>query len=477
MKSGRVQVAKTVRAIALLVLVAFGALAGGLLPGPAQAAEPWVGVLELKGVINPVSARYIDRALTEAEDGGAVAAAILLDTPGGLESSMRDIVQRILNARIPVIVYVYPPGGRAASAGAFITMAAHVAAMAPDTAIGAAHPVGLGTGQADNTVIEKATNDAAAFMRSLAQRRGRNADWAERAVRDSISSNADEALRDRVVDVVAPDLGSLLRQVDGREVQLAVGRVTLRTADARPVNLEMNLIERFFLAITDPNVAYLLLTLAILAIYFELANPGAVLPGVIGGISLLLGLLALGMLPVNLVGLLLLAFAFLLFIAEIWVTSHGVLTIGGLISLVLGSLLLFNPGGPLFAVSLPVIIGVTLTMGAMMALTVGAIVRGQRRRPYTGLEALVGQVATARTVLNPAGLVFVNGELWDARSLDGRVEPGEEVKIEEVKGPTLLVRRVHPPEVKVLPGEEKSAPPEAEELPEPAIVQKEGANA
>lgn len=462
--------------VIVIVLLGLGIVFGGVLPGLAQAAQPWVGVLELKGVINPVSARYIDRALTEAEDGGAVAAVILLDTPGGLESSMRDIVQRILNARIPVIVYVYPPGGRAASAGAFITMAAHVAAMAPDTAIGAAHPVGLGGGgQADNTVIEKATNDAAAFMRSLAQRRGRNADWAERAVRDSISSNADEALRDRVVDVVAPDLGSLLRQVDGREVQLAVGRVTLQTADARPVNLEMNLIERFFLAITDPNVAYLLLTLAILAIYFELANPGAVLPGVIGGISLLLGLLALGMLPVNLVGLLLLAFAFLLFVAEIWVTSHGVLTIGGLISLVLGSLLLFNPGGPLFAVSLPVIIGVTLTMAIMMTLTIGAIIRGQRRRPYTGLEALVGQVATARTVLDPTGFVFINGELWEARCLDGRVEAGEEVKIEGVKGPTLLVRRVAPPEVKVLPGEAKPAP--AEETLEPTGSSKEEVNA
>jgi len=451
----------------LIALLAFVALFGGAFWGLAQAAEPWVAILELKGVINPVSARYIDRALTEAEEGGAVSAVILLDTPGGLESSMRDIVQRILNARIPVIVYVYPPGGRAASAGAFIAMAAHVAAMAPDTAIGAAHPVGIGTGQADNTVIEKATNDAAAFIRSLAQRRGRNADWAERAVRESISSNADEALRDRVVDVVAPDLGSLLRQVDGREVQLAVGRATLRTADARTMNLEMNLVERFFLAITDPNVAYLLLTLAILAIYFELANPGAVLPGVIGGISLLLGLLALGMLPVNLVGLLLLAFAFLLFVAEIWVTSHGVLTVGGLISLVLGSLLLFNPGGPLFAVSMPVIVGVTLTMGLMMAFTIGAIIRGQRRRPYTGLEALVGQAATARTVLDPTGMVFVNGELWEARSLNGRVEAGEEVKIEGLSGVTLLVSRLKPPE--------KPAP--AEEVPEPVEVRKEEINA
>ncbi len=462
----------------LIALLGLAAIFGGVLPGSAQAAEPWVAVLELKGVINPVSARYIDRALTEAEDGGATAAVILLDTPGGLESSMREIVQRIINARIPVIIYVYPPGARAASAGAFITMAAHVAAMAPDTAIGAAHPVGLGGQQADNTVIEKATNDAAAFMRSLAQRRGRNADWAERAVRDSISSNADEALRDRVVDIVAPDLGSLLRQVDGRQIQLAVGQTTLRTADARPVNLEMNLVERFFLAITDPNVAYLLLTLALLAIYFELANPGAVLPGVIGGIFLLLGLLALGMLPVNLVGLLLLAFAFLLFVAEIWVTSHGVLTVGGLISLVLGSLLLFNPGGPLFAVSVPVIAGVTLTMAVMMALTVGAIIRGQRRRPYTGLEALVGQVATARTVLDPTGFVFINGELWEARCLDGRVEPGEEVKIEGIKGPTLLVRRVGPPEVKVLPEEAKPAPPEVEqEIPEPVSARKEEVNA
>lgn len=416
--------------------------AGILLSASAYADAPRILVLEAKGTINPVLAGYIARGISAAESQKAVAVVIQLDTPGGLDSSMRDIVQRINRSSIPVVVYVSPAGARAASAGAFITMASHVAAMAPDTAIGAAHPVAGGGGQMDETMSAKVTNDAVAYIKSISESRGRNAEWAEKAVRESISSSAEDARQEKVVDLVARDIPSLVEQLDGRHVKLSSGETTLNLQGYQLVHENMTTVESFLFAISDPNVAYILLSLAMLGLFLELSNPGAILPGIVGGISLFLALYSLGMLPVNIAGLLLILLAFLLFLAEVFVTSHGMLTVGGVISLTLGSLILISSNdAPYLAIDRRLIALVVTLVTAFFVLVVGAVVRTQRGKSATGREGMVGMMGVARSELDPDGIVFLHGERWSAHSQDGRVEAGERVLVTQVEGLLLQVSK------------------------------------
>ncbi|MBI6547152.1 MAG: nodulation protein NfeD [Cyanobacteria bacterium NC_groundwater_1444_Ag_S-0.65um_54_12] len=366
---------------------------------------------------------------------------IELDTPGGLDQSMRAIVQRTIASPVPVVVFVSPAGARAASAGLFITMAAHVAAMAPNTAIGAAHPVGGGGEEIKGHMAKKVENDAAAYVRGLATRHGRNADWAEKAVRQSVSLSSDEALENRVIDVVAPDLAALLDRLEGRKVKLAAGPLTLRTKGLFVTRLEMSKLERFLFVISDPNIAFILLNLGMLGLFFELSNPGAVLPGVIGGICLLLAFFSLGMLPVNYAGVALILFAFLLFVADLFSPSHGVLTVGGVISLILGGFLLFS-GSPLgIIVSRPLVLTVGLTTGGLFAACLALALRAQRRKVTTGREDLLGRTARVKVALNPEGQVFLEGERWQAHTLEGPIEEGAEVIVRDMQDLKLLVAR------------------------------------
>lgn len=406
-----------------------------------QTASPSVNVLTVKGTVNPVLVDYIKRGTTQAEASGATALIIQLDTPGGLDTAMRDIVQSIVNSRVPVVVYVSPSGARAASAGTFITLAAHVAAMAPNTAIGAAHPVAIGE-TVPGTVEDKVVNDAAAYIRSIAEAHGRSAEWAERAVRESVSATETEALSLKVIDMVAPDLDALVRQLDGREVTLLGGqKVVLQTAGALIRPTPMTAIERFLYAIADPNIAYILLSLAVLGIMAEIFNPGLIFPGVVGAISLLLAFFSLGFLPVNYTGLLLILLAFGLFIAEVFVPGFGLLTAGGVISLVIGSLILFKGGSPLFRVDPGLIALVTILIAGFVTFAVFRVVAAHRTRATTGREELIGKTAVARTPLEPEGLVFYKGERWEAISEQGRIEAGEEVVITRMDGLRLYVNK------------------------------------
>lgn len=400
-------------------------------------------MLTVKGTINPVLTDYIGRGIDQAGETGAQAVIIQMDTPGGLDTAMRDIIQSIINARVPVVVYVSPAGARAASAGTYITMAAHVAVMAPNTAIGAATPVALGAegeAQMSEEMKKKIINDAIAYIRDIAETHGRNAEWAEKAVREGASATSQEALELNVIDMIAPDLDTLVTQLDGRQVTLLDGSVvTLNTQGASINHVEMKLIEDFLYAIADPNIAYLLLSLAMLGIMVEIFNPGLIFPGVVGAISLLLAFFSLGVLPVNWAGVLLIALAFGLFIGEVLTTTFGLFTMGGVISLVIGSLILFKGGSPLFRVDPWLIAIVTTIIAAVFAFVINRAIRAHRKQASTGREELVGKRAIVKVVLDPEGTVFYKGERWTAVSDQGRLEPGEEVIITSVDGLTLHV--------------------------------------
>jgi membrane-bound serine protease (ClpP class) len=413
-----------------------------LAASPAGAAT--VSIIQIEGVISPVTVRLVETALTRAQADRAVALVIQLDTPGGLERSMRVIVQRLLNAEIPVIVYVGPTGARAASAGVFITLAGHVAAMAPATNIGAAHPVAIGGGQVDKTSMKKIENDAAAFIRSVATDRGRNADWAERAVRQSVSITEREAVNLRVVDLIADSMPDLLAKVDGRAVKTVRGPVTLQTKAAQVRPIEIGFRDRFLNVITDPNVAYVLMMLGMLGLFFELSNPGVILPGVIGGISLILAFFAFQSLPINYAGLLLILFGIVLLIAEIKIVSHGVLAIGGIVAMALGSLMLFEAPEIGFRVSWWVIVPTVGSTAGILLWVITAGVRALAHRPQLGVSGLMGQTAVARGALSPEGLVNVNGEIWRAVARDGTIEDGSRVRVVAVQGLTLTVVRAEP---------------------------------
>ena len=440
MKRGR-EFAPT-RATRYLVLV-FGLLAAGLLvpASPASAAPQPVAIIDIEGVINPVTMRLVGIAIDRAQAEHAQALIIKLDTPGGLERSMRGIVQRMMNAEVPIVVYVAPTGARAASAGVFITEAAHIAAMAPATNIGAASPVALGGGTADKTMMKKVENDAAAFIRTVALKRGRNADWAEKAVREAVAITERDALKLKVIDLIASSVPDLLEKVDGRTIELPKGPVTLATKGAPVRPIEIGFRDRFLNVITDPNIAYVLMMLGMLGLFFELSNPGVTLPGVIGGICLILAFFAFQSLPINYAGLLLILFGIVLLIAEIKIVSHGVLAIGGMISMALGSLMLYDAPEVGFRVSWWIIGSMVLGTAGLFLFAVTAGVRALGRPALTGAEGLVGRTATVRERLGPEGQVFVSGEIWRAIAEGEAFEPGAQVRIVAVDGLTLKVAK------------------------------------
>jgi membrane-bound serine protease (ClpP class) len=406
---------------------------------PSWAARP-VSVIDIDGAITPITVRLLAAAIERAQAEGSQALVVQLNTPGGLERSMRSMVQSILNSEIPVVVYVAPTGARAASAGVFLTMAAHVAAMAPATNMGAAHPVAVG-GQMDKDMLKKVENDAAAFARTLATERGRNAEWMEKAVRSSVSVTEREALKLKVIDLIADRLPDLLEKIDGRVVKTKRGAVTLETKGAPVKVIDIRFRDRFLALITDPNIAYILMMVGMLGIFFELSNPGVVLPGVIGGISLILAFFAFQSLPINWAGLLLILFGVALLIAEIKVASHGVLTIGGVVSMVLGSFMLYEAPEAGFRVSWTVILP---TVGASAGLVVWAVSAGLRammRPPTTGTAGMIGQHAVVRAALDPEGQVQLDGEIWRAVAEDAPVPAGETVRVTGVDGLTLRVSR------------------------------------
>lgn len=396
--------------------------------------------MKIDGTINPVSSAYIHEGIRKASDAKAECLLIELNTPGGLLKSTRVIVSDILSSPVPVVIYISPSGAHAGSAGVFITLAAHVAVMAPGTNIGAAHPVGL-QGQVDTIMNEKATNDAAAFIRSIAEKRQRNLEWAEEAVRKSLSITDNEALQKKVIDMVAINEQQLLRQLNGREIELPSGNRVLRTTNARIEWLEMSFSEKILDLISDPNVAYILFLLGIYGMMFELYNPGAILPGIVGVIALILAFYAMHTLPLNYAGLALIIFAIILFLLEIKIVSHGLLAIGGIVSLLLGSLMLFRTGSSLefIRISYSVIITATALSTFFFLFIVGMGLKAQRQKPVTGTEGLVGEIGEALGTLESTGTVRVHGEVWNAESVSGRIYEGEKVRVSAIKNLTLYV--------------------------------------
>lgn len=399
-----------------------------------------VMVITVNGVINPVSAEYIDKSIKKARNMKVEALIIELDTPGGLDSSMRSIVKDILASEVPVIVFVSPGGARAASAGVFIALAAHVAAMSPGTNIGAAHPVAIGE-KMDKTVSEKATNDAAAYIKTLAERRGRNAKWAENAVRKSISATENEALKEHIIDLVTKDIKSLLADIDGKKIQTLSEVKTLRTENAALIREEMGFRQKVLNLISDPNVAYILMLLGFYGLFFELTNPGAIFPGVMGGICLILAFYAFQTLPVNYAGLLLIILAIILFMLEVKIISHGVLTIGGVIAMIIGSLMLFETPGPFLKLSLYLILPAVIMTSLFFSITIGIALKAYKRKPVTGTEGLIGIEGTAKTdITKDSGMVSLHGELWSAYS-DNNIAKNDKIVVEDVAGLKVKVSK------------------------------------
>jgi len=408
---------------------------------PSQEKAP-VYTIEVDGIINPATAKFIVDSIDEATQQGAQCLIIQLDTPGGLMESMRMIVKKELSSTIPIIVYVAPSGARAASAGVFVTMAAHIAVMAPSTHIGAAHPVTLGAeGKEDKTMTEKIVNDTVSYIKTIAKNRGRNADWAEKAVVKSVSITEEEALKLNVVDLVSSDLQDLLTKIDGRVVKFDGVTRTLLTKGQKPRSLQMSWRYRFLDIISNPSIAYILLMLGIYGIFFELSNPGAILPGVVGGIFLILAFYALQMLPISFAGLALILFAIILFIAEIKVVSHGLLAVGGVISLLLGSLMLIESPAEYMRISLTVIIPAVLVSAAFFIFAVTMAVRARLTKPTTGMEGLVGEIGIASTPIAFEGKVSIHGEFWNVIS-DQNIEKGEKVQVIGVNNLKLTVKKI-----------------------------------
>ena len=424
--------------LAVLVMPVAAGFGGSLI---AAASPATVEVLTVDGTIVPVIADYIDRGISQAEENSANVCIIELDTPGGLLDSTEEIVQSIMNANVPVVVYVSPKGAWAASAGTFITLSAHIAAMMPGTTIGAAHPVSAGGEEIPEDQMQKIVEFSAKWMRTIAEERGRNMEEAELAVRESKSFTDVDALENNLIDLRADNLESLIAQIDGWEVTLASGEeVVIDTSDYAQTRNEMNAIEQLLHTISDPNIAYILLSLASIGLIVEISNPGLIFPGVAGGISLCLAFYSLGVLDAYWGGIALILLAVGLFIAEYFTTTFGLLTAGGVASLVLGSLILFThtPG---VEVSPGLIAGVAVGFSAFAVFVVGAIIRGQRRRKATGAEGMIGTTAIAKTPLDPTGTVLAQGERWTAASEGGRVAPGEEVIITKVEALKLWVTK------------------------------------
>jgi membrane-bound serine protease (ClpP class) len=428
------------RALGLVFFLAL--IVGALLPLTTQAAGQSVHVLHVEGTIVPIVADYIERGIAKAEDENATACVIELDTPGGLLDPTESIVQAIMNANVPVIVYVNPKGAWAASAGTFITLSAHIAAMTPGTTIGAAHPVSGGGEQISEDEMQKIVAFSAKWMAAIAQERGRNIEEAQLAVTESKSFTDVDALNANLINLRADSLEDLMAQINGWKVTLASGReVTIDTSNYVATRDEMSLIERFLHTISDPNIAYILLSIGSLGIIAEIYHPGAFFPGITGAICLLLAFYSLGVLDARWGGILLIMLSFGLFIAELFTHSFGVLTAGGITSLVLGSLILFPESGALFQVSPWLIAIVAILIAAFFTFVIQRVIRVYHRQAYTGREEMVGKTALAKTALEPEGMVFFKGERWTAVVDKGRVKPGEEVTITRVEGLKLYVAR------------------------------------
>jgi len=408
----------------------------------AGSSRPQVQVIQVDSTINPAIEEFILQSINKAAQAEVEALIIELDTPGGLDTSMRNIVKGIFNSSVPIIVYVYPSGARAASAGVMITLAAHVAAMVPGTNIGAAHPVNLGGGGMDEEMKKKVENDAVAYVQGIARKRGRNEEWAAQAVRESVSVTAEKALELNIIDIVASNLQELLAAAHGRKVTLDSGPKELNTQDAEIIRTEMGWRHKILNTLSNPNIAYLLMILGFYGLIFELSSPGAILPGILGGICLILGLYSLQTLPINYAGLLLFLFGIMLLILEVKVTSYGALTIGGVVSMLLGSVMLFESPAPYLRASWSVIIPAVATTAGLILFALGFALKARLSKPVTGKEGLIGEIGTVYSKLDKGqeGKVFVHGEYWNAES-EEVLEVGEKVEVTQVKGLKLRVRK------------------------------------
>jgi membrane-bound serine protease (ClpP class) len=432
---------KTLRIFFCLALMAVGL---SVLAQPKDSSAPHVDLIVIDGSINPAVDDFIRESIGRAKSNGARALIIQLDTPGGLLSSTRTIVKEMLSAQVPIMVHVAPSGAGAGSAGVFITMAAHIAAMAPATNIGAAHPVAGGGQEVKGVMGEKIENFTASFSETIAQKRGRNTEWAIEAVRRSVSITETEALKKNVIDIIAKDIDDLLRQADGRKVDLDGRMTTLSLKGATVVRHEMSLKQRIVNAIADPNIAYMLLMAGILGLYMEFSNPGVMFPGVTGAICLVMALISLQLLSFNYAGLILILLGIALLIGEAFMPSFGILGIGGVISLALGSFLLFDTPNSDLTIDRSIIFTAVATMATLVLAISYLVFRSQKAKPTLGMEGLIGEIGEVRAKLSPSGKVFVHGEYWNAQTqADGQIDVGERVQIIGYDGMNLKVKRLH----------------------------------
>jgi membrane-bound serine protease (ClpP class) len=402
-----------------------------------------VTMITYDGAITPACSDFVKLGIESAVKNNSECLIIRLNTPGGLLKSTRIIVSDILESKIPIVVYVSPAGAQAASAGVFITMSAHIAAMSSGTNIGAAHPVSM-QGEQDSIMSEKATNDAAAFIRSISEKRSRNMKWAEDAVRKSLSLSETEALKQNVIDLISPNINDLLKQINGREVETTIGKKALNTMDAKVNEVEMTISLKLLTILSDPNIAYILFMIGLYGLLFEIFNPGVIFPGVIGGICIILAFYSMHTLPINYAGLALIVFAIVLFILEIKVISHGILTIGGVISLIIGSIMLINveSGLEVVMISWEVIALFVILTVLFFAFAITLGIKAQKRKPTTGTEGLIKKIGTAITDLNPDGTVKIHGEIWNAESIEGKIESKSTVEIVDVQNLKLKVKKI-----------------------------------
>lgn len=399
-------------------------------------------LLKVEGTIDPITAQYMIEGIREADDNQAECVIIQMDTPGGLDESMRNIIKEMLNSRVPVVIYIAPQGARAASAGAFITMAANIAAMSPGTNIGAAHPVAMGEGQIDEETKAKIVNDAAAYIKSIANSRNRNEEIAEKFVRDSLSITEQEALENNIIEFIASSVDELIFMIDGVKVTTSEGDRKLNTLGKEIIEYKMSTKDLFLHSLTNPNIAYILLFLGIFGILGEFNNPGALFPGIFGSICLILAFVAFQMIAINFAGFILIALGIIFFIFEMYTPTFGLLTAGGIISLILGSFMLTKDLAPYLKISTGIILTMVLATAGFFIFALTKGIKIQRKKPIFGKESMIGMIGTARTDLNPNGQVFLHGEIWQATTSDEKpVKKGEQVIVEALDGLRLIVKK------------------------------------
>ncbi len=409
-----------------------------LIPCVVNANE--VFTIRIQGTINPPMASFINESIIKAEKNGSEALLILMDTPGGLDTSMRDIIKGIMESNIPVIVYVYPSGARAASAGSVILLASHIAAMAPGTNAGAAHPVSVGQEKADKVMMEKVAKDAEAYVRSIAKQRGRNEEWAAKSVKESASITATDAVEKKVADLVATSVDELLEKIDGKKVETKKGSIVLKTKGKKATEVVMPFKYKFLSYISDPNVAYILMMIGMYGILFEIYSPGAIFPGVVGGICLILALYSFQTLPISYAGLFLILLGVIFFILELKIVSHGALGIAGIISLVIGSIMLIDLPSSVLSISYTTIIIVAVLTGIFFFGVISYAIKAQLSKVTTGKEGLVGEEGIAQTDVFHEGKVFVHGEIWNGKS-DQQIPKGEKVIVTAIEGLIVKVEK------------------------------------